>query len=386
MQAIPSILAGRDVIGLAATGSGKTLSYLLPWVISLPPNNLAVQPRAEPSTTISPLALIVVPTRELMDQVFHELRGFCGEHSQSTDASSSFVAVGSHFTVAAVCGGVSLSMQTRQLQCTPTAARIIVVATPGRLLHLMDQRVVSLDAVEYVVLDEVDRMLDAEMEPQLRSILQSSNERGRQTLLWSATMPTFLERLARSAVLDPITIRVGMGSQRTGRTSLHVTQHVVFMRFAEKRQRLLQVLRTIPTPPVIVFCNSHDTVDFVTRVLRLEQFHVAGLHGDKSQAFRFQVMAAFREGYVDVLVATDLASRGLDFTDVDHIIQFDLPHTIEDYVHRCGRTGRRDGKPGKVTAFLTEDCTIASDLQRLLKEAKQELPRELETLSRFQPA
>uniref|UniRef100_K3WQF6 RNA helicase n=1 Tax=Globisporangium ultimum (strain ATCC 200006 / CBS 805.95 / DAOM BR144) TaxID=431595 RepID=K3WQF6_GLOUD len=301
------------------------------------------------------------------------------------------------FTALGVCGGVALHDHATHIR-ESHAPIDIVVATPGRLLHLIERSAISLQSLRYLVMDEVDRMLSVEMEPQLREILRHSNAVKRQTLLWSATMPHFLDRLARSAVLNPIVVRVGMGSQHTGTTSsLHVTQRVVFMRAAEKKTKLLQVLRAIPRPPVLVFCNSHESVDFVTRVLLHEQFHVASLHGDKSQAYRFQVLAAFRDGYVDVLVATDLASRGLDFADVEHVIIFDMPHTIEDYVHRCGRTGRTrrlehqqassaqedDRIPGVVTAFLTVDCEIATELLQLLRETKQQIPAELQVPGRF---
>ncbi|TMW68628.1 hypothetical protein Poli38472_006096 [Pythium oligandrum] len=386
MQAIPSLLTGRDVIGLAATGSGKTLSYLLPWLVRIQYEKYAQGQRIhDPQRIVRPSAVVVVPTRELMDQVFHELCCFIGA-SPRVEENSDQVAIirsGPFFTAAAVCGGVSLSSQIKELRGAHDQVDIIIT-TPGRILHLIEQRVVLFEHVTYLVLDEVDRMLDAEMESQLRQILHQTNETGRQTSIWSATMPPFLERLARSAVLNPITLRVGMGQAESGRTSLNVTQNVLFMRFAEKKTRLLQALRATPTPPVIVFCNSHESVDFVARVLRQEQFHVAGLHGDKSQAYRFRVLTAFREGYVDVLVATDLASRGLDFADVDHVILFDMPHTIEDYVHRCGRTGRRPGQStGTVTAFLTTECDIAVELKKLLKETKQRIPLELEVPSRF---
>lgn len=400
MQAIPAALSGRDVVGLAATGSGKSLCFVLPLLALLARErqfDQQQQPLHHAPYTVSaaPIALLVVPTRELMEQLFYELSHFVGGPaipvSGVADTDAQWVLRGDAFTALGVCGGVALQQQVAQIRQSASAIQV-VVATPGRLLHLVEHGSVSLQRLRYLVFDEVDRMLDVEMEPQLRRILHLSNTAGRQTLLWSATMPHFLERLARSAVLDPVTIRVDMGRDRTGRTPLQITQSVLFMRFAEKKQKLLQVLRTIPAPPVLVFCNSHESVDFVTRVLQSEQFHVAPLHGDKAQAFRFQVLAAFRDGYVDVLVATDLAARGLDFADVEHVVIFDMPHTIEDYIHRCGRTGRRrqqhDGasfQSGSVTAFLTIECGIAKELKQLLEETRQPVPRELEVPSRFQP-
>lgn len=378
MQSIPCILQGRDVIGLAATGSGKMLCYLLPLAALLSQQPILATTTPVPAANVHPMGLVVVPTRELMDQVRHELVAIAGCQDQEAMLP---------FNVVAVCGGVALDQSLTQICSCDQSKPSILIATPGRLLHLVQMGAIHLDALAYLVLDEIDRMLDSgDMETQLRRILDLSNETARQTLLWSATMPTFLQRLARSAVVDPVTIRVGMGRAQSGAVNaLQITQRVLFVPAGEKKTRwLLRVLRTqIPKPPVLVFCNSHESVDFVTRVLHREQFHAASLHGDKTQSYRFQVLAAFRDGFVDVLVATDLASRGLNFADVEHVIQFDLPHSIEDYVHRCGRTARRSTESGTVTSFLTQDCTIAEELKRLLQDANQPIPRELELTSRF---
>ncbi|DAZ99179.1 TPA: hypothetical protein N0F65_008212 [Lagenidium giganteum] len=382
IQAIPSILQGRDVIGLAATGSGKTLAFVLPLTVIIPSFRAANQSHI---ATVTPSALIVVPSRELMEQVFHEVVAFARLLPQDSNAPGvqhnrdRLYVAGSAFAAIGLCGGVAIHDQIQALRHAAMACDVIV-ATPGRLLHLLDKGFIGLGALRYLVLDEVDRMLDVEMEPQLSSILQASNAVGRQTLLWSATMPHFLQRLARSAVLNPVTIRVGMGRARTGRLPSHITQQVLVMRSAEKKTKLVQVLRLTPRPPVLVFCNTHGTVDYVARFLQHEQFHAAPLHGEKSQSYRFQVMAAFRDGYVDVLVATDLASRGLDFSDVEHVVLYDMPLAIEDYVHRCGRTGRRAELSATATSFVTKDCVIVNELKQLLVEAKQLIPPQLEQL------
>lgn len=393
MQAIPAALSGRDVIGLAATGSGKTLCFLLPLLVLLKREYHEHQPpdaSRYPTATAAPVGLLVAPTRELMEQLLHELRHFVTVREEDPAASEGmhtpWLLCGDAFAVLGVCGGVPLQLQVALIHQHGRAIAV-VVATPGRLLHLIELGAVSLHHVQYLVFDEVDRMLDVEMEPQLRRILHlsSTTTTSRQTLLWSATLPLFLDRLARSAVVHPVTVRVGI----TGRVPVQITQSVLFMRFAEKKHQLLQALRSTLAPPVLVFCNSHASVDFVARVLQSEQFHAAPLHGDKSQAYRFQVLTAFREGFVDVLVATDVAARGLDFAAVDHVIIYDMPHTIEDYVHRCGRTGRRrhhnELSSGRVTAFLTIECGIARELKQLLEETRQVVPRELEVPSRFQP-
>lgn len=258
----------------------------------------------------------------------------------------------------------------------------VVVATPGRLLDLIGRSALSLDRLAYLVLDEADRMLDLNMEQQLRMIIGLAQPVGRQTLLWSATLPHALDRLARSAVLRPITVRVGMGQQRGGTTAGGVKQRVLFVHTYQKPMRLLELLRATTHPPVIVFCNSHRTVDRVARVLRQEQFHVAALHGELPQAQRFKAMEYFKQGGCDVLVATDLAQRGIDVSSVTHVIQYDLPDSIEAYVHRCGRTGRA-GQHGQASSLLTLDCSIATELRRVLRENHQPVPVELENTKKF---
>lgn len=400
------------MIALAATGSGKTLAYMLP-LLAMAYKRL-YQPQWQAPiyagpVIASPFALVVVPTRELMDQVLHELLSFPMLQAQQPyqHPYSSLAAGLRPLPVVGICGGIPVQQQIMWLQAQAYELAALV-ATPGRLLHLLGMKtppILTLQSVSYLVIDEIDRLLETELEQQLRQILHVCNNDGqRQTLLFSATMPHFLDRIARSAVVHPVTIRVGMGTSGSGSIAAKpitqwdassiegVAQHVMFMRFAEKKSKLLEVLRSIPRPPVLVFCNSHESVEFVTRILQGEQFHVASFHGDQPQAYRFQALKAFREGFVDVLVATDLVSRGLDFQDVDHIIIFDMPHTIEDYIHRCGRTGRRrevanDGREnrvgGAVTAFLTIECVIASELHEMLKESGQPVPRELELPSRF---
>lgn len=395
-QAIPCISTGRDIVTLAATGSGKTLCYLLPLLARADQHRHIGSLVPVASAVAMPFALILVPTRELMDQVLHELLSFLVVPSPQTSSFEPVSAFG-------LCGGISVQMQTSWLRAHSMQLQV-VVATPGRLLRMLELAVLSLNRLTFLVIDEVDRILETEMEHQVRQILttHANTSLHRQTLLFSATLPHFMDRIVRSTVVDPITIRVGMGAQGTGTVASSstaatlrelplVSQDVVFLRFAEKKSRLLEVLRATPYPPVLVFCNSHESVDFVTRVLQREQFHVASLHGEHSQSYRFQVMSAFRAGAVDVLVATDLASRGLDFDTVDHVVIFDMPHTIEDYVHRCGRTGRRRESTtegdrratGKVTAFLTIECGIAADLKRVLEETRQPVPLELAVPSRF---
>jgi superfamily II DNA/RNA helicase len=254
----------------------------------------------------------------------------------------------------------------------------VLVSTPGRLIDLINKGVLKVDRVSYMVFDEADRMLALEMEVQLRHIVTCCSVCVRQSVLFSATFPPAVERLVRSAVLDPIYIRVGSGNT----PAETIEQNVVFVHSIQKRHKLLEILRETSKPPVLIFCNSHSTVDFVVKLLREEQFHAAGLHSDKTQPYRFRVMKAFKDGALDVLVATDVASRGIDVSDVTHVILFDMPDTIEDYIHRIGRTGRA-GKSGKATAFLTLDCKIADDLKKLLKQSRQNIPAELQNTKQF---
>ncbi|KAG3121538.1 hypothetical protein PI125_g165 [Phytophthora idaei] len=391
-QALPCVFQGRDVVALAPTGSGKTLCYILPMVELL----LRLLSEAAPHfptvhmMPASPCALAMVPTRELVDQAVQDLATF---FLNSTNPP-----------VVGICGGVAVDDQLAELRQHANSP-IAIVATPGRLLHLVQRHgaTLSLGQISLLVVDEVDRVLDVpEMETQLREVLQLTNAVGRQTLLLSATLPVFLPRLARSAVFRPVTIRVDEANMATQApfalsnqaspvtmlalsTTSNVVHDVQFIRPAEKPSRLLRVLRTTKQPPVLVFCNSRSSVERVARLLRNEQFHVAPLHGGQSQGYRTRALHAFRAGYVDVLVATDLASRGLDLPGVEHVVLFDMPHTIEDYVHRCGRTGRHpggdfgaSGVSGKATSFLTRECAIAMELKQVLRAARQPLPRELE--------
>jgi superfamily II DNA/RNA helicase len=389
-QVLPCVMSGRDVIGHAETGSGKTLAFLLP-LLQL----LTIQPRARAGE--GPLALIVAPTRELVEQLYAELQRLLsppGYFLSPTDPLRDVRVLGA-------VGGIPLAGQIQTL----SQGVDVLLATPGRLLHLAslnmpNRSVLRLDRLRYLVFDEIDRMLllhpkateegDASvsepqsrlwhgsMEEQLRRFLSHATLVPRQTLLFSATMPSSVQRLARSAVLNPIRIHIG----EVGVTPAQIRQHVLFVHTYQKKAKLLEVLRTIPRPPVLIFCDTKGTVDWLVHVLRQEQFHVAGLHSEKSQAYRFRVMRAFREGQIDVLVATDLASRGIDVSDITHVILYDMPDTIEDYIHRVGRTGRA-GQSGEATAFLTYECTIAKELKKLLMDARQPIPPELQNTRMF---
>ena len=426
MQALSCVMNGRDIIGLAETGSGKTLAYSLPLCMFLKTRKPCLPGQG-------PVALILTPTRELMRQVsdhvlgllncliirasemtfsqacannvgfvqsdstsqmnvsnmanatyfpYNVTQGMQSYYPQGTRMISSSYSLSratpviTRYQSVGICGGIPISQQVQQLK----GGVDVVIATPGRLLDLCERGLLSLDKVSYLVMDEADKMLSMGMEEQLRKVvgLATGTIRARQTLLWTATMPESLERLARSAVLNPITIQVGPA----GLISPTIQQNVMFLYHYEKPARLLQVLRSTPIPPVIVFTSSIQNVNSVTDLLKREQFHASGLHSEKSQDYRFKLVGAFREGKVDVLVATDVGSRGLDFPEVTHVINYDLPESIEDYVHRCGRTGRM-GHFGVATSFLTLDCKIAEELKEMLEVMDQVVPKELENTKQF---
>lgn len=372
MQSLSCSLTGRDVIGLAETGSGKTLAYTLPLALWL--KEEAPKTYGQP-----PIALIVVPTRELMQQVFLSVQNILNNvHVNcelNNDESAAYVSV-TKYKVVGICGGISVQSQCQQI----SAGVDVVVGTPGRLLDLCERGVLVLFQVKYFVLDEVDRMLGIGLEEQLRKMvaLVTSHDRPCQTLLFTATLPESLKRLARSAVVNPVEIKVGF----TEVTAPNIQHIVVFLHTYEKPIKLLEILYQTPFPPVIVFASTIQRVDYLVEHLRKEQFHVAGLHSEKTQDYRFRLMTGFKDGKVDVLVATDLASRGLDIPEVTHVINYDLPDTIEDYIHRCGRASRMSSN-GMATSFLTLDCKIAGELRELLETLEQPLPKELENVKLF---
>ena len=371
MQSLSCSLSGRDVIGLAETGSGKTLAYTLPLAIWLKED----RPRGHGE---SPVALIVVPTRELMQQIFIEVKNLLNCICVNTNLTTK-QAGGSRETryqAAAICGGVPAHSQILEI----ARGVDVIVATPGRLLDLCDRGALSLSRVRYFVLDEVDRVLGMGLEEQLRKVvaLVTAESKPCQTLLFSATLPESLVRLTRSAVVDPVEIQVGV----TQVTAPNIKHHVLFLHSYEKPGKILEILRQTEFPPVLVFASSIQAVDALVRHLSKEQFHVAGLHSEKVQEYRFKLMTGFKNGKVDVLVATDLASRGLDIPEVTHVINYDIPDSIEDYIHRCGRTGRM-ARHGIATSFLTLDCKIAAELRDLLEALEQPMPKELENVKNF---
>lgn len=251
----------------------------------------------------------------------------------------------------------------------------IMVATPGRLMDILDKKIVTLDICRYLCLDEADRMIDMGFEEDVRTIF-SFFKGQRQTLLFSATMPKKIQNFARSALVKPITINVG----RAGAASLNVVQEVEYVKQEAKVVYLLECLQKT-APPVLIFAEKKQDVDCIHEYLLLKGVEAVAIHGGKDQEERSRAVEAYRNAQKDVLVATDVASKGLDFPNIQHVINYDMPEDVENYVHRIGRTGRSNTK-GLATTFVnkTTDQSVLLDLKHLLIEAKQKVPSFLEEL------
>ena len=317
-QAIPACLQGRDVVGCAQTGTGKTAAFVIPMI-----ERLADGPGGPPR------GLILAPTRELAIQI-QETVDKLGRNREVSATT--------------IVGGEDMQAQLRGLRQHPT----IIVATPGRLLDHMWNGTISLAHFTIVVLDEADRMLDMGFALQLNQILDALPEE-RQTLLFSATMPTDLDTLARVCVKNPVSVRVGKPATPVA----GVTQTVHHTRYEEKTKLLLSLLKE-PDESVLVFTRTKHGADRLGRALEQGGHRVAVLHGDRGMSQRRATLDGFRRGKFRILVATDIAARGIDVANIAHVINYDLPHSPEDYVHRIGRTARMKAV-GRATSFVTAD-------------------------------
>ncbi|XP_076631371.1 ATP-dependent RNA helicase abstrakt [Colletes latitarsis] len=352
VQGIPTVLSGRDMIGIAFTGSGKTLVFVLPIIMFCLEQEVAMPfVRNE-----GPYGLIICPSRELAKQTYDIIRHYTNSLRQaSCPEIRSCLAI----------GGVPVS---ESLEVINKGVHIMV-ATPGRLMDMLDKKMVKLSVCRYLCMDEADRMIDMGFEEDVRTIF--SFFRGqRQTLLFSATMPKKIQNFARSALVKPVTINVG----RAGAASMNVIQEVEYVKQEAKIVYLLECLQKTP-PPVLIFAEKKQDVDAIHEYLLLKGVEAVAIHGGKDQEERSRSVEAFREGRKDVLVATDVASKGLDFADVQHVINYDMPDDVENYVHRIGRTGR-SGRTGIATTFINKanDESVLLDLKHLLMEAKQKVP------------
>ena len=317
-QAIPPALAKRDVLGIAQTGTGKTAAFALPILNRL----LSEIPRGvRLPVGRRPKALVLAPTRELAAQI-----------------SESFSAYGRHTPLrfAVIFGGVGQGPQVRAIQ----QGIDILVATPGRLIDLLDQRIVNLSEIEFFVLDEADRMLDMGFIEPIRRIAKLLPT-ARQTMLFSATMPKEIRHLADSLLRDPVTVTVTPVSSAVDR----IDQKLYFVLKAQKTQLLIHLFDTLEMERTVVFTKTKHGADRLARKLKAAGIHAEAIHGDKAQNQRIRALDAFRSGRSPVLVATDVAARGLDIDDITHVVNYDQPMEPEAYVHRIGRTARA-GKSG----------------------------------------
>ncbi len=337
-QAIPSILQGRDLLGAAQTGTGKTAAFALPLI-----QRLLSQPRRMETRSVR--ALILSPTRELAAQIETSIRAY----AQFTTIKSTVV-----------FGGVPVGKQIRAL-----GQHIdILVATPGRLLDLVDQRAVSLREIEYLVLDEADQMLDLGFVHALRRIATLIPKK-RQTLLFSATMPKPIREIAGAYLTDPVEVSVAP----VATTAEKIDQRVVFTQPGDKPALLAKTLSVPEMERAIVFTRTKHGADKVVRQLEISGIKSAAIHGNKSQGQRERALGAFRDGELRILVATDIAARGIDVDGISHVVQFDLPNVAETYVHRIGRTARA-GASGIAIAFCTpEERGDLASIEKLTRVA-----------------
>ena len=343
-QAIPVALAGRDVLGIAQTGTGKTAAFTLPMVERLATGRARAR---------MPRALVLAPTRELADQVAESFAKY---------------AKGTKLNWVLLIGGVSMGDQVAALN----KGVDVLIATPGRLLDLFDRGKMLLTGVELMVVDEADRMLDMGFIPDIERIFKLTPPR-RQTLFFSATMPPEITRLTQQFLKDPTRIEVA----RPATTADTITQHVTRLPTSDpkaKRTALRALIERGDVQNGIVFCNRKSEVDIVAKSLKTHGFDAAPIHGDLDQSLRMKTLNDFRSGELKLLVASDVAARGLDIPAVSHVFNYDVPHHADDYVHRIGRTGRA-GRLGEAFMIVTPaDDKSLDKVLKLIKKEPVELP------------
>ncbi|KVI12544.1 DEAD-box ATP-dependent RNA helicase 24 isoform X1 [Cynara cardunculus var. scolymus] len=352
-QSLPIVLSGRDVIGIAKTGSGKTAAFILPMIVH-------IMDQPELAKEEGPIGVVCAPTRELAHQIYLEAKKF---------------AKANDIRVSAVYGGMSKLEQFKELK----SGCEIVVATPGRLIDMLKMKALTMSRATYLVLDEADRMFDLGFESQIRSIVGQIRP-DRQTLLFSATMPRKIEKLAREILTDPVRVTVG----EIGMANEDITQEVQVL--SADTEKLLWLLEKLPglidNGDVLVFASKKATVDEIENQLSQKGFKVAALHGDKDQASRMETLQKFKAGIYHVLVATDVAARGLDIKSIKSVVNFDIARDMDMHVHRIGRTGRAGDKDGTAYTLIThKEARFAGELVNSLIAAGQNVSMELMDLA-----
>ncbi|TGJ82019.1 hypothetical protein E0Z10_g6730 [Xylaria hypoxylon] len=355
-QGWPMALSGRDVVGIAETGSGKTLTYCLPAIV-----HINAQPLLAPGD--GPIVLVLAPTRELAVQIQQEITKF-GKSSRIRNTC--------------VYGGVPRGPQIRDL----SKGVEVCIATPGRLIDMLEGGKTNLRRVTYLVLDEADRMLDMGFEPQIRKII-SQIRPDRQTLMWSATWPKEVRALASEFQTDFIQVNIGSLDLSANH---RITQVVEVVSEGEKRDRMIKHLEKImdnKENKALIFVGTKRVADEITRFLRQDGWPALSIHGDKQQNERDWVLDQFKTNKSPIMVATDVASRGIDVRNITHVINYDYPNNSEDYIHRIGRTGRAGANGTAITLFTTDNSKQARDLVSVLQEAKQQVDPRLAEMVRY---
>ncbi|MCH2167691.1 MAG: DEAD/DEAH box helicase [Oceanicola sp.] len=347
-KAIPLVLEGHDVMGLAQTGTGKTLAFGLPLLDQL----IHAEERPRPRL---PSALILAPTRELVNQIAESLRDMTGS---------------TNLRIVTVVGGASINRQVNAL-ARPTD---VLVATPGRLIDLLDRRALELSQVRFLVLDEADQMLDMGFIHSLRKIAPLLAT-PRQTMLFSATMPKLMEELSQAYLNNPMRVQVAP----PGKAADKITQSIHFVEKAGKPRKLREILDRDPGALTLVFSRTKHGAERLMKGLVADGYNADSIHGNKSQGKRDRAITAFRDGKINVLVATDVAARGIDIPGVAYVVNFDLPDVPDNYVHRIGRTARA-GREGEAIAFCSEEEVD------LLKQIEKLMKMEIPTASGDRPA
>uniref|UniRef100_A0A8C4M672 RNA helicase n=1 Tax=Equus asinus asinus TaxID=83772 RepID=A0A8C4M672_EQUAS len=357
---IPIILAGRDLMACAQTGSGKTAAFLLPILAHMMRDGITASRFKELQ---EPECIIVAPTRELINQIYLEARKF---------------SFGTCVRAVVIYGGTQLGHSIRQI----VQGCNILCATPGRLMDIISKEKIGLRQVKYLVLDEADRMLDMGFGPEMKKLISCPgmpSKEQRQTLMFSATFPEEIQKLAgeflKSKYLFVAVGQVGGACRDVQQTILQVGQY-------SKREKLVEILRNIGDERTMVFVETKKKADFIATFLCQEKISTTSIHGDREQREREQALGDFRCGKCPVLVATSVAARGLDIENVQHVINFDLPSAIDEYVHRIGRTGRC-GNTGRAVSFFDpeSDSHLAQPLVKVLSDAQQDVPAWLEEIA-----
>ncbi len=352
-RAIPALLSGRDLLGIAQTGTGKTAAFGLPLLQTLSTGH--VPPHAKQAR-----ALILAPTRELAVQIEQSLRTY-----------GRFL----NLKMAVILGGVNQNVQVRAM----ARGVDILVATPGRLLDLVQQKHVRLDAVSHLIVDEADRMLDMGFIRDVRKLV-ALLPRERQSMLFSATMPDDIVKLTHDMLHQPERIEIAP----TGKTADRITQKLYFVPAQQKRQLLSELLKDVALNRVIVFTRTKHGANRVSEHLARTGVVAEAIHGNKSQNARQRALDMFRNGKARVLVATDIAARGIDIDDISHVVNFELPNEPESYVHRIGRTARAGGEGIAISFCDASERSYLRDIERLIRLKIEVVPHELPELTEEQ--